>query len=55
MIKISHISALKGGTYQAPRGGARGAVLARARELVEFARRHGFERDEVIQMIETLP
>jgi len=33
----------------------RGAVLARARELVEFARRHGFERDEVIQMIETLP
>src|SRR5947199_233280 len=33
----------------------RGAVLARARELVEFARRHGFGRDEVIQMIETLP
>jgi len=28
---------------------------ARARELVEFARRHGFGRDEVIQMIETLP
>jgi DNA-binding transcriptional regulator YhcF (GntR family) len=33
----------------------RGAVLARARELVEFARRHGFGRDEVIQMIEMLP
>jgi DNA-binding transcriptional regulator YhcF (GntR family) len=33
----------------------RGAVLARARELVEFARRYGFGRDEVIQMIETLP
>ncbi len=33
----------------------RSAVLARARELVEFARRHGFARDEVIQMIETLP
>jgi GntR family transcriptional regulator len=33
----------------------RGAVLARARELVEFARRHGFGRDEVIQMIESLP
>jgi GntR family transcriptional regulator len=33
----------------------RGAVLARARELVEFARRHGFGRDEVIHMIETLP
>ena len=30
-------------------------VLARAQELVEFARRHGFGRDEVIQMIETLP
>jgi GntR family transcriptional regulator len=33
----------------------RGAVLTRARELVEFARRHGFGRDEVIQMIEGLP
>ena len=33
----------------------RGAVLARARELVEFARRHGFGRDEVIHMIESLP
>jgi DNA-binding transcriptional regulator YhcF (GntR family) len=33
----------------------RGAVLARARELVEFARRHGFGREEVIQMITTLP
>src|SRR5215471_20064195 len=29
----------------------RGAVLARARELVDFARHHGFRRDEVIQMI----
>ena len=25
------------------------------RELVEFARRHGFGRDEIIQMMETLP
>jgi GntR family transcriptional regulator len=33
----------------------RGAVLARARDLVEYARHHGFERDEVIQMIEGLP
>jgi GntR family transcriptional regulator len=33
----------------------RGAVLARARELVEFARHHGFEREEVIQIIEGLP
>jgi GntR family transcriptional regulator len=33
----------------------RGAVLTRTRELIEFARRHGFGRDEVIQMIESLP
>lgn len=33
----------------------RGAVLARARELVEFARRHGLSRDQVIQMIQDLP
>ena len=33
----------------------RGAVLARARELIEFASHHGFGRDEVIQMIESLP
>jgi len=33
----------------------RGAVLTRTRELVEFARRYGFGRDEVIQMIEGLP
>ena len=33
----------------------RGAVLARARELVDFARRHGLGRDEVIQMIQGLP
>jgi hypothetical protein len=34
---------------------ARGAVLARVRDLVEFARGHGFARDEIIQMIESLP
>src|SRR6202011_1452034 len=33
----------------------RGAVLARTRELVEFARRHGFGRDEIIQLIQSLP
>jgi GntR family transcriptional regulator len=33
----------------------RGAVLARARELIEFARRHGFERDEVIQLMQSIP
>ena len=33
----------------------RGAVLARARELVEFARRQGLGRDEVIQVIQGLP
>ena len=34
---------------------ARGAVVARTRDLVEFARRHGFRREEIIQMIESLP
>ena len=33
----------------------RGAVLARTRELLEFARYHGFGRDEVIQIIQSLP
>ena len=33
----------------------RGAVLARTRDLVEFARHHGFGRDEIIQMIQGLP
>jgi GntR family transcriptional regulator len=33
----------------------RGAVLARTRDLLEFARRHGFDRQEVIEMIESLP
>jgi hypothetical protein len=34
---------------------ARGAVLARTRDLVDFARRHCFVREEIIQMIEGLP
>jgi len=33
----------------------RGAVLARARDLLDFARHHGFAREELIQMIESLP
>jgi len=33
----------------------RGAVLARARELVQFAREQGFRRDELVRMIEHLP
>ncbi|HEX7995038.1 MAG TPA: GntR family transcriptional regulator [Streptosporangiaceae bacterium] len=33
----------------------RGAVLAKAQELLDFARHHGFRRDEVIQLIESLP
>jgi GntR family transcriptional regulator len=33
----------------------RGAVLARTRELIEFARQHGFGREEVIQIIQSLP
>jgi GntR family transcriptional regulator len=33
----------------------RGAVLSRARDLVLFARRQGFRRDELVRMIESLP
>ena len=33
----------------------RGAVLARTRELAEFARHHGFGRDEIVQIIKNLP
>ena len=33
----------------------RGAVLDRTRELIDYARRHGFGRDEIIEMIEALP
>jgi GntR family transcriptional regulator len=33
----------------------RGAVLARAQDLLDVARRHGFGRDEVIAIIESLP
>src|SRR5580693_5381183 len=32
-----------------------GAVLTQARELVEFARQHGYGRAELIQMITDLP
>ena len=31
-----------------------GAVVARARELVRFARAHGYRRDELIELIEGL-
>jgi len=31
-----------------------GAVLTRARELLEFARRHGYRREELIELMETL-
>jgi NAD(P)-dependent dehydrogenase (short-subunit alcohol dehydrogenase family) len=33
----------------------RGAVLTQARELVRLARQHGYRRDELIQVIESLP
>jgi GntR family transcriptional regulator len=33
---------------------AQGAVVARARELVDFARQHGYKPDEVARMIEQL-
>jgi GntR family transcriptional regulator len=32
----------------------KGAVIARARELVRFARQHGYRRDELIRLIEEL-
>jgi GntR family transcriptional regulator len=31
------------------------AVLAKAQELVAFARREGYRRDELVQLIESLP
>lgn len=33
----------------------RGAVVARTKELVAFARRHGYRRSDLVQIIETLP
>jgi GntR family transcriptional regulator len=33
----------------------RGAVLARTRDLIDFARHHGFGRDDIIRIIESLP
>jgi GntR family transcriptional regulator len=33
----------------------RGAVLSQARNLLQFARHHGYGRDEVIQMINDMP
>jgi hypothetical protein len=32
----------------------KGAIHARARELVELARRHGYRREELIEIIETI-
>lgn len=33
----------------------RTAVLEKARELVEISRRHGYRREEVLRLIESLP
>jgi GntR family transcriptional regulator len=33
----------------------RSAVMSRVQELVDFARQHGYRRDEVIDMITGLP
>jgi GntR family transcriptional regulator len=33
----------------------RGAVLAKASELLELARRHGYGRDELVEIIRALP
>jgi GntR family transcriptional regulator len=32
-----------------------GAVVTRARELIEFARGHGYRREELARLIESLP
>jgi GntR family transcriptional regulator len=32
----------------------RGAVLAKARELLQFARQNGYRRDELVEIIQTL-
>ena len=36
-------------------GSPRGAVVEKAIELVDLGRRHGFRRDELLQMIRSLP
>jgi GntR family transcriptional regulator len=33
----------------------RGAVVARTKELVEFARQQGYRREDLVQIIETIP
>jgi GntR family transcriptional regulator len=33
----------------------RGAVLTRARELLAFARQHGYRRDDLIEILQDLP
>jgi GntR family transcriptional regulator len=33
----------------------RGAVVTKALDLIDFARHHGFRRDELINLIQTLP
>jgi GntR family transcriptional regulator len=33
----------------------RGAVISRALDLIDFARHHGFRRDDLINLIQTLP
>jgi GntR family transcriptional regulator len=33
----------------------RGAVTTKAKELIEFARAHGYRRDELVDLIQSLP
>src|SRR6266516_582962 len=35
--------------------GERGAVVARTKELLEFAREQGYRREELVQIIKTIP
>jgi GntR family transcriptional regulator len=41
----------RGRAIRVTAGAERGAVVAKTRELIEFARRHGYRRDELIALL----
>src|SRR5204863_121918 len=51
---VAHVTAELWAQF-APGTPERGTVLTKVRELIEFARRHGYGHAEVIQMIKGLP
>jgi len=55
MLDISLVEFRRGRGITVTGSPERGAVLARARELVEFARRQGYRKEEVLRIIEGLP